>query len=75
MFDLIDRGSALQGLATIPVFIWELSFGIYLIVKGFKTVRRPQPGCVARRRITRRVLGGSPGQKPGLPQNTGQPHR
>jgi hypothetical protein len=36
MFDLIDRGSALQGLATIPEAVWELSFGIYLIVKGFK---------------------------------------
>ena len=39
MFDIIDRGSALQGLATIPEFFWELSFGIYLIVKGF----RPSP--------------------------------
>ena len=36
MFDVIDRGSILQGVATIPEFIWELSFGIYLIVKGFK---------------------------------------
>jgi len=36
MFDVIDRGSALQGIATIPEFIWELSFGIYLIAKGFK---------------------------------------
>src|SRR5215210_2433958 len=36
MFDVIERGSALQGVATIPEFIWELSFGIYLIVKGFK---------------------------------------
>lgn len=36
MFDLIDRGSTLQGIATIPEFIWELSFGIYLIIKGFK---------------------------------------
>ncbi|MEU4605416.1 DUF4386 domain-containing protein [Kribbella sp. NPDC023972] len=36
MFDVIERGSALQGIATIPEFIWELSFGIYLIVKGFK---------------------------------------
>ncbi|MGB8385979.1 MAG: DUF4386 domain-containing protein, partial [Dermatophilaceae bacterium] len=35
MFDLIERGSTLQGIATIPEFIWELSFGIYLIVKGF----------------------------------------
>jgi hypothetical protein len=39
MFDVIERGSALQGVATIPEFIWELSFGIYLIVKGF----RPSP--------------------------------
>ena len=39
MFDVIKRGSTLQGVATIPEFIWELSFGIYLIVKGF----RPSP--------------------------------
>ena len=39
MFDVIERGSTLQGIATIPEFIWELSFGIYLIVKGF----RPSP--------------------------------
>ncbi len=37
MFDVIERGSLLQGVATIPEFIWELSFGIYLIVKGFKS--------------------------------------
>ena len=36
MFDVIERGSTLQAIATIPEFIWELSFGIYLIVKGFK---------------------------------------
>ena len=36
MFDVTERGGLLQGLATIPEFIWELSFGIYLIVKGFK---------------------------------------
>jgi hypothetical protein len=41
MFDVIDRGSALQGIATIPEFIWELSFGIYLIVKGFRPVPIP----------------------------------
>jgi uncharacterized protein DUF4386 len=39
LFDVIERGSALQGIATIPEFLWELSFGIYLIVKGF----RPSP--------------------------------
>src|SRR5829696_9405265 len=41
MFDVIERGSALQGVATIPEFIWELSFGIYLIVKGFRPVPIP----------------------------------
>jgi len=39
MFDVFERGSTPQALATIPEFIWELSFGIYLIVKGF----RPSP--------------------------------
>jgi hypothetical protein len=36
MFDVIDRGGPVQGIATIPEFFWELSFGIYLIVNGFK---------------------------------------
>ena len=41
MFDVVERGSLLQGIATIPEFIWELSFGIYLIVKGFKPSPNP----------------------------------
>jgi hypothetical protein len=36
LFAVIDAGSAVQAIATIPEFIWELSLGIYLIVKGFK---------------------------------------
>jgi hypothetical protein len=36
MFDVTERGSTLQGLATIPEFFWELSLGIYCIVKGFR---------------------------------------
>jgi hypothetical protein len=36
LFNVIDAGSPVQVIATIPEFIWELSFGIYLIVKGFK---------------------------------------
>jgi len=36
MFGVIERGSSVQALATIPEFLWELSFGIYLIVKGFR---------------------------------------
>ena len=51
MFDATERGSTLQGIATIPEFFWELSLGIYCIVKGFrpsailamdKTVRVPE---------------------------------
>jgi hypothetical protein len=32
---VIDAGSVWQGIATIPEFIWELSLGIWLTVKGF----------------------------------------
>jgi len=35
IFGVIEAGSAAQSLASIPEFFWELSFGIYLIVKGF----------------------------------------
>jgi hypothetical protein len=36
LFDVIEQGSVAQGIATIPEFLWELSLGIYLAVKGFK---------------------------------------
>ena len=36
MFDAIERGGALQVIATIPEFFWELSLSIYCIVKGFR---------------------------------------
>jgi hypothetical protein len=36
MFDLADKGGTLQGVATIPEFLWELSLGIYCTVKGFR---------------------------------------
>ena len=39
LFDVTERGSSLQAIATIPEFFWELFLGIYLIVKGF----RPSP--------------------------------
>src|SRR5947209_502878 len=35
LFGVFKAGSAWQGIATGPEFLWELSFGIYLIVKGF----------------------------------------
>jgi hypothetical protein len=40
IFDVIDpeanAGMAVQGLMTIPEAFWELSLGIYLIVKGYR---------------------------------------
>jgi hypothetical protein len=36
VLDVIDRGGAAQSIATIPEFVWELSLGIYPLVKGFK---------------------------------------
>jgi hypothetical protein len=35
MFGHIEAGSALQAIATVPEFFWELSLGIWLLVKGF----------------------------------------
>ena len=36
VMDIIGRGSTAQAIATVPEFLWELSLGIYLTVKGFK---------------------------------------
>src|SRR5215467_5375491 len=36
MFGAADAGGALQGIATIPEGLWELSLGIYCAVKGFR---------------------------------------
>jgi hypothetical protein len=33
---VIEPGSVWQSVATVPEFFWELGFGIYLIVKGFR---------------------------------------
>ncbi len=35
LFDVIEPNSALKNIAAIPEFVWELSLGIWLIVKGF----------------------------------------
>jgi hypothetical protein len=45
----LDQGSLVQGVATIPEILWELSLGIYLTAKGFKPaavealMRQPGP--------------------------------
>ena len=36
VLDVIPRGGTAQTIATVPEFLWELSLGIYPIVKGFK---------------------------------------
>jgi hypothetical protein len=36
LFNVIQPGSVAQFISTIPEFVWELSLGIYLMVKGFK---------------------------------------
>ena len=36
LFGVFKAGSAPQIIATAPEFAWELSLGIYLMVKGFK---------------------------------------
>jgi hypothetical protein len=36
LFAVIEAGSVALPIATISEFLWELSLGIYLIVKGFK---------------------------------------
>jgi hypothetical protein len=40
---LIEAGSTWQLVATVPEFFWELSLGVYLIVKGFRPVPLPAP--------------------------------
>jgi hypothetical protein len=35
MFGVFEEGSVWQAIGTAPEFIWELSLGIWLMVKGF----------------------------------------
>ena len=36
LFGVIEAGSTWHNVAVIPEFFWELFFGLYLVVKGFK---------------------------------------
>jgi len=42
LFGVIEAGGAVQAIATIPEFLWELSLGIWPIVRGFN------PSAIAR---------------------------
>jgi hypothetical protein len=35
LLGVIEEGGAAQGIATVPEFLWELSLGVWLTVKGF----------------------------------------
>lgn len=37
MFGLLEPGGVFQFMVTIPEIIWELSLGIYLTIKGFRS--------------------------------------
>jgi hypothetical protein len=37
MFGAIDRVGSVALIAALPIFVWELSLGIYLVVKGFRS--------------------------------------
>jgi hypothetical protein len=39
MFGLIERISPLAALSAAPVAVFEFSLGIYLIIKGFRTIQ------------------------------------
>ena len=36
LFDVIEGGKTIQGLMSLPEAFWELSIGVYLIVKGYR---------------------------------------
>jgi Domain of unknown function (DUF4386) len=54
MFGHNDQVSVLSAIAVIPIFFWELSLGVYMVVKGFKpstltattVAPSPMPGTV-----------------------------
>jgi hypothetical protein len=60
MYNAIERGGAVQSIATLPEALWELSLSIYCIVKGFRlaspifrteTVMLPESGSALRREV------------------------
>ena len=44
MFDVIERQSAVQVIATVPEFFWELSLSIYLHRQGVQAFPDPRNG-------------------------------
>ena len=52
LLGVIEPDSALKNLAAAPEFVWELSLGIYLMVKGFKLFPILREGSAAAGRYT-----------------------
>jgi hypothetical protein len=44
LFGANEYGSGLSGLLTLPIAVWELSLGVYLVVKGFRATGLKQLG-------------------------------
>jgi hypothetical protein len=44
LFGANEYGSAMSGLLTIPIALWEFSLGVYLVVKGFRAAGLRQLG-------------------------------
>ena len=44
LFGANEYGSALSGLAALPIALWEFSLGAYLVVKGFRAAGLQQLG-------------------------------
>jgi len=49
LFGVFEPGGTAQIIATVPEFFWELSLGVYLVVKGFRPspVAASEPDAVA----------------------------
>jgi hypothetical protein len=62
LFGLWEQTSVWSAIATIPEFVWELSLGIYLVVKGF----RPSPI------LADSLTGPGPGPGPGPRHRDGE---
>ena len=44
LFGANEYGSAMSGLLTLPIALWEFSLGVYLVVKGFRAAGLQQLG-------------------------------
>jgi hypothetical protein len=47
LFGVIEPGGTAQALATAPEFVWELSLGVYLAVKGFRSSPRARTAAAS----------------------------